>query len=463
MILTLSELYKVFGKKMAVKDAKIKGICTDTRKLKKGEVFFALIGETNGHKYAGAAFKSGAAAVVVEKYVKGIDEKFQVKVKDTTKALLKLAEYYFKKFGSVKAVAVTGSNGKTTTKELLAAMLSQKYTTLKSEKSFNNNIGLPHTVFNLGPEHEAVVFELGMNHKGEIKNLVSAIRLDAAIITNVGRAHVGFFKDGVKGIANAKAEIMQGIKNGGVVVLNKDDKFFEFLTGKAVERGRDRRLETGVGKDGNLKVKTFGVVNDADVKVESYGTKGGRTMFKVNCVKPELSMSLKGEHNLSNAAAAIAAAKTFGVSDAGIKKALLKFRMEGFMRFEEVKLGNGITAINDCYNANPDSFKASIETLKKMGTKGLVVLMGDMLELGKDAKKFHEETGKRFAGLNIKKFLIYGKHAEDVKKGYGQKAETFKDREELKNALKLAVKPGDTVFVKGSRGNKLEEIIKVLK
>jgi UDP-N-acetylmuramoyl-tripeptide--D-alanyl-D-alanine ligase len=447
MELTLAELYRVFGKKFEGKNAFIKGICTDTRKLKKGDVFFALIGVTDGHKYAARAFENGAAALVVEKYAEGVEISKQIMVKDTTDALLELAKYYFKKF-KIKAAAVTGSNGKTTTKELLAVMLSEKYTVLKNEKSFNNNIGLPATVFNLSKKHEAAVFEIGMNHKGEIGRLVSAVKLDAAIITNIGRAHIGFFKDGTKGIASAKSEIFQGIKNGGTAVLNNDDAFAGILRGKAKDRG--------------LKIRTFGMDGGADIYVIGYEMKDGWTVFEVNGIKGRLKMRLSGLHNLYNAASAIALAKAFGVSDIQIKRALAKFKMEGFMRFEEIELKNNVKLINDCYNANPDSFAASIETLKELGAKDLTVVMGDMLELGKNAAKFHEETGRKFAELDIKNFLIYGKNARYVKKGYGKPAFIFTDREKLKAKLKNVVKNGSVVFIKGSRGNKLEEIAKVL-
>jgi UDP-N-acetylmuramoyl-tripeptide--D-alanyl-D-alanine ligase len=439
-------LYSVFGAEFKGADAVIKGICTDTRKLKKGEVFFALIGETDGHKYTANACSHGAAALVVQSYAEGVEISKQVLVKDTTEALLQLAAYYFRKFRNVRTAAVTGSNGKTTTKEILAAILSEKYRTLKSEKSFNNNIGLPATVFKLEKRHQAAVFEIGMNHKGEIKKLVSAIKLDAAIITNIGRAHIGNFSDGTEGIAAAKAEIFDGMKKGAAAVINNDDSFAPYLRKKAAAKG--------------LKVASFGTGPGADTVIKGFEMKKGSTEFFISGIKGPLVTRLKGVHNLYNTAAAITAAKIFDVSGAQIKKAVAKFEMEGFMRFEEIKLKNNVKLINDCYNANPDSFAASIETLKKLAIKDLTVVMGDMLELGKRAKAYHKETGKKFGELDIKHFLIYGKNAKDVKKGYKGRAEVFTDREKLKARLKSVVKSGATVFVKGSRGNKLEEIVK---
>jgi UDP-N-acetylmuramoyl-tripeptide--D-alanyl-D-alanine ligase len=449
MKLKLNEVYRVFNTGFSGTDAAVAGICTDTRKIKKGDIFFALIGETDGHMYAAKAFNAGAAALVVQKYAEGVEIARQIKVKDTTAALLTLASYYYGKFSGIKCAAVTGSNGKTTTKELLAAILGEKYQTLKSEKSFNNAIGLPQTIFRLDKKTEAAVFEIGMNHAGEIKNLVSAIEPGVAVITNIGRAHIGFFRDGLAGIARAKAEIFTGVKAGGTAVLNADDRFFGFLAGKAKKK--------------KLKIVTFGLKNQADVKVESFEPAGNGTGFRVNCLKEKLFMKLKGEHNLYNAAAAIAAALALDVPGAAVKKGLGKFEMEGFMRFEEIRLKSGALLINDCYNANPDSFTASIEAVKKEGFKPLIAVMGDMLELGKNAASMHVEIGKKFRELPLKKFFVYGSHAGSVKKGYGAGAEIYKDRAKLGAALKASVKKGDTVFVKGSRGNKLEEITEILK
>jgi UDP-N-acetylmuramoyl-tripeptide--D-alanyl-D-alanine ligase len=449
MNIKLSEIYRLFNKEFTGSDADAAGICTDTRKLKKGEVFFALKGETDGHRYAAKAFYEGASALVVEKYAEGVGIQRQIMVKDTTRALLTLADYYYKKFGGIKCAAITGSNGKTTTKEILAAMLGEKYRTLKSEKSFNNNIGLPQTVFKLEKKYQAAVFEIGMNHAGEIRSLVSAIEPGVAVITNIGRAHIGFFRDGLAGIARAKSEIMEGVKAGGVAVINADDKFAGYLTGVAKKR--------------KLKVVTFGMKNRADVMAEAVRTTGIGTEFRVNCLKEGLFMKLKGTHNLYNAAAAIAAAGVFKVPGSAIKKALQGFEMEGFMRFEEIKLRGSILLINDCYNANPDSFTASIEAVKKEGYDPLIAVMGDMLELGRNAAAMHTEIGRKFRELPMKKFFVYGKYARYVKKGYGAGAAIYKDREKLGRELKAVAKKGDTIFLKGSRGNKLEEIAETLR
>lgn len=449
MKLKLKELYTLFDKKLIGADMAVSGITADSRNVKKGDVFVALIANNDGHRYVSAAFKAGASAAVVQKTVPGVDAGRLIMVKDTKDALLKMAAFYVKKFKNIKVAAITGSNGKTTTKEILSALLGAKDKIHKSEKSFNNYLGLPLTVFGLNSGHKILVLEIGMNHTGEIKKLVSAVLLDAVIITNIGRAHIGNFKDAQAGIAKAKAEIFINIKKGGAVILNREDKFYEYLRKKAKLR--------------KLKVLSFGTGPQADTRIESYTVTEKGSEFKLNTMKETLKMRLKGLHNIYNASAAVAAAGIFKISALNIKNRLAKFNMEGLMRFEEVKLKSGITVINDCYNANPDSFAASIETLKKAGYGNLVVLMGEMLELGHLAPKLHREVGAMFAGLNIKKLYIYGGNAANVSRGYGRPAQIYSDRDKLKFDLKLFVKPGDIVFVKGSRGNKLEEIINGLK
>jgi UDP-N-acetylmuramoyl-tripeptide--D-alanyl-D-alanine ligase len=453
----LSEIYALFDakEKAPVKDMDVAGICTDSRKLKKGEVFIALNGDImDGHKFAAAAEKKGAAAVIVEKNVPGIRK--QIMVKDTKKAIMNLGRYFFKKHSKIRVAAVTGSNGKTTTKEILSAMLAVKYKVRKSEKSFNNYLGLPLTLFGLEKRHQALVAEIGMNHAGEISLLVSLIEIDAAIITNVGRAHVGNFRN-IRGIASAKAEIFEGVRKGGCACLNADDKFYDFLKKKAEARG--------------IRTQSFSINAKSDFRSEFIKEDDGKTVFDLHCSgkKTRMVTYLKGVHNLSNIAAAAAAASTMCITPAQMKKALAVFKMEGLMRFEEKDI-RGVRVINDMYNANPDSFTASINALKSMKTNNLIVIAGDMLELGKNSAAFHKEIGGKLAALKLKKLLIYGKFSGDMKRGFSDaagkneavKAVTFRDKELLKKALASAAVSGDIVFIKGSRGNKLEEVLEAI-
>ncbi|MEI7640053.1 MAG: UDP-N-acetylmuramoyl-tripeptide--D-alanyl-D-alanine ligase [bacterium] len=457
MNLKLKEVYKLFKNKFSGSDAQIKGVAIDNRGIKKGELFIAIKGENNdGHLFVADALKKGACAVLAEKEIKGVDSKKVILVKDTKAAMLKLAAYYYSKFKNLKTVAITGSNGKTTTKEIAYAFLSAKYTVLKNEKSFNNYAGLPLTIFRLRDKHEIIILEMGMNRKGELKQLASLVDIDIAVITNIGRAHMGFF-DSMKDIADAKAEIVYGLKKNGIAVLNIDDKFYDYLARKTSGR----------------ELKSFGILNGATLRIEDVDMSRSVTKFALVQGKTRYAMKtgLKGIHNLYNIAAAATVAVSFGVALETVGKIAARFKMKDLMRFEEKRIKDkGLLVINDCYNANPDSFSASIETLKALKYKSLVAVTGDMLEQGGNTKMVHEELGDKLAALDLKGLFIFGKYSEFVEKAFlaGREdthkmiVKRFDDRKKLAAALKKVLKKGDTVFLKGSRGNKLEEVTELI-
>lgn len=449
MKLKLYEIYRLFGREPEGRDAAVKAVSTDSRTIKKGGVFVAIKGgRTDGHKYIEAAVKKGALLVIAERGHKGL------KVKSTVDALLAVAKYYAAKFKKTKIAAITGSNGKTTTKEMLAAMLREafgKKGVLSSEKSFNNHIGVPLTVFKMKAGLKAVVLEMGMNNLGEISRLARAVKIDTAIITNIGTSHIGRLKS-MANIAKAKAEIFEGVAKGGVAVLNADDAYFPALARKAKAR--------------RIKVLSFGVENMADVRAEVVKTGGSGTVFTLSAggSRVEMEMSQKGLHNVYDAAAAAAAAISLGASLSAIKAALAKLDLKGNLRFDEKEI-RGIRVIEDCYNANPDSFKAGLETLRSMVIHSLVIVSGDMLELGPASEKYHAIIGAMIARLGAKQVFAYGKYAPALIKGYvkaggsAQQAAAYREKAKLAKDLKEFLKPGDTVYVKGSRGNKLEEVM----
>jgi UDP-N-acetylmuramoyl-tripeptide--D-alanyl-D-alanine ligase len=452
--LKLSEVYRFFNREVKTKDAAVRSVSTDSRTVKKGDLFFAIKGEvTDGHKFIQAALDKGACCVVCEKAPTGSDLARIIKVKSSIDAYLKLAGYYYSKF-KVKTAAVTGSNGKTTTKEALAAMLAQKYEVLKSEKSFNNHVGLPATLFNLTKKHEALVVELGMNNPGEIRNLCTVLKIDAGIITNIGRAHIGRLGS-QENIAKAKAEIISGMKKNGTICLNANDAFFRFLEKKAQ----------------GLKVRTFGINAVADINAVPLSEDKGRMEFLLfeSGKMHDMQTPLKGLHNLSNLAAAACAAVNMGVEVKDILSAVAGFDMLGLMRYEEITdKKRGIKIINDAYNANPDSFSAAIETLKSKDQGPLIVVAGSMFELGKNSNKLHAEIGSKLALLPVKKLFLVGKEARAIAKGfleikgsaYREDVLCYKDANAAIAPVKKAIKKGDTLFFKGSRRNKLETIIK---
>ncbi|MFP4465573.1 MAG: UDP-N-acetylmuramoyl-tripeptide--D-alanyl-D-alanine ligase [Candidatus Goldiibacteriota bacterium] len=447
MELTVKEIYEFFSKVYKGKNSRVKGISIDTRSLVKGSVFFALKGEsTDGHKFIKNAVKKKAAVIINEMY----DAPGMLKVKDTKKALLELAGYYYSKFPELKTAAITGSNGKTTTKEILAAIMAEKYYVHKNIRSYNNHTGLPLTIFGLRRKHQVFVAEIGMNRKGEIARLVRIIKPDTAAITNVGRAHAGFFR-GVKGIAAAKAEIISGIKKNGAVVLNKDDRYYDYFAEKTAGR----------------KIISFGIKKGI-FRAKNIRREKSYTVFDI-CFKgrkKKIRTKLKGIHNVYNITAAAAAASVLGCGLNDAAEAMKKFSMKGSMRFDE-KVSDGIRVINDSYNANPDSFRASVETIKDEGYKNIITVTGDMLELGKGSEKAHIEAGRMLASLNPKKVFIFGKYALYVKKGFlaetagadNRDVRIFASKMKLKKILKNEMKKGDTLFLKASRANKLDEII----
>lgn len=454
MELKISEIYKLFNKNYKGNDKRVNGISVDTRTLKKNEVFFAIKGEKrDGHEFIQDALKKGASLVICERCKNNMNEKI-LKVKNTKEALLILAKYYINKFKKIKIIAITGSNGKTTTKELIAFILSKKYKVLKSDKSYNNYLGFSLTAFNLKRNYDFLVAEIGMNHTGEIKKIVNGIKIDTAIITNIGEAHIGFFNS-KKEVAMAKSEIFIGLKKSGNVILNKDDEFFNFLKNRA----------------NRFKIFTFGKGEGSDLYFKDAEIKKNYTKFKF-CYKKEkysLYTKLMGEHNLYNIAAAGYVGLIYGIKLTEIIEAIKRFKIKNSMRFEIKKI-KGIEIINDAYNANINSFEAAIDTLKKIKLENLYIVAGDMYELGKKAKKLHFELGKMLAQLKINGIFWLGKYGLYVKEGYlngngvlGRNDIIIKkNKNSLLKVIKNKIKKGDTIFLKGSRLNKLEDIEKIL-
>ncbi len=455
MKLSTLEICRVLSVKTDVKDMPVCGITTDSRTDVKGKVFFAIKGEkNNGHDYVENVLKRGAVLCVCDEKVKAKDG--VIYVKDTVNALLKLAFYYADKFKDVRIAAVTGSNGKTTVKEMIAAMLEKKFgknAVLKSEKSFNNHIGVPLTAFKLSDKIKAAVFEVGMNHKGEIKKLVSGFKLDAAVITNTGKAHIGNLGS-EKAIALAKAEIFSGLKKGGAAVINARSSFYGLLNKKAAVAGAE-------------VISFGGEMNGMMICCHKETKKGSEFFLKYRGKKQKFKIKMHGFHNALNTAAAAACAATFGVNLKQCAAAMEKFTMQGLMRFERKKKA-GIEIINDCYNANPDSFAASLKVLSDLKLKELLIVTGDMMEMGEASVKEHYELGKKLAGINAVSAICYGSFSGDVKRGFydaGGKYEiiSVNDRKELLRVFAEKTKKIKSVFLKGSRGNRLEELEALIK
>ena len=423
--------------------AGFEGVSTDSRKINRGDLFFALSGDRfDGHDFLGRAIDAGAAGVVVSQEFT-TNKAAVFKVNDTLKALGDLAKAYRNKF-NLPCLALTGSNGKTTTKEMLAACASAKYKTFKTVGNFNNLIGLPLSLFNLDSTYEAAVLELGMSEIGEITRLAEISSPQFGVFTNIAPVHLESMGT-IENVAKAKFELVQSLPEDGVVVLNADDRILSSWIGKIRQR-----------------VITYGIDNDADIKIGSYQESGdGRSTFKIG--KLGFTINFPGLHNIYNAACAIAASSALAIDMAALMEPLANMKPV-YLR-SDIFTADGVTFINDCYNANPVSMKAAIDVLAGFPTSGKrVAVLGDMLELGKDEVRYHREIGGYLSQKNIDALLTFGPLANHYLDTFdGAYKKHFDNKTKLAAAVKDYIQPGDAVLIKGSRGIALEEVSKLFK
>lgn len=428
----------------------ITGVATDSRQIRKGELFFALRGDHHdGHDFIGQVFQRGASAAVVDQgYSPPVKLQKKIKnliqVKETTSALGDLAHAWRKKF-DIPVIAVTGSNGKTTTKDMMAVILGTRYRVLKTEGNFNNFIGLPLTLFRLNKNYDMAVLEMGMNHAGEIARLAEISEPDVGVITNVGRAHSENFKNR-KDIAHAKGELLARLSKGGVAIFSKDNLYANLLKKKS----RTKKIIM-CGK----ALKTT-----SELKGLSFET------FLEN-KKFSFHLPLPGKQNATNALLAIQVGQLFSVSPRDMQKGLSVFQPAG-KRMETLKLAHGMDLINDCYNANPDSMQAALEFLQEVGgNRRKVAILGDMLELGSQSKKEHILLGEEVVQSGVTLLVAVGVHASDIIKGAATKGLShvfsFKTASVAASEVIDLVKSGDLILVKGSRGVKMEKITEALR
>lgn len=424
----------------------ISSVSTDTRKITKGCVFIALRGDKfDGHDFVKQAIELGAVAAITEKPVEGVK---CIIVDNTKKALADLARYYRSRFNPI-LVGVTGSVGKTTTKEMIALVLSGKYLTLKTEGNFNNEIGLPHTLLNLTSEHEAAVIEMGMSDFGEISMLSQIARPSIAVITNIGYSHIENLGSR-EGILKAKLEIIDGTSHDAPLILNGDDDMLA-------------NLKDEVNRD----IVFYGINNpNVDVRATDVEVKDGVTTFVITYWGKTISAKLNcvGIHNVLNALAAFSVGIMAEIEPEKIVEKLAEFIPSG-LRQSIVKKGEQ-TIIIDCYNAAPDSMKASLAILSELspmpGGRRIAVL-GDMLELGSMSQKLHEQVGEYVFNSKTDILVCYGNDskyiAEKAKELGLLNSRFFSDKSETVSYLKEIIKKNDLLLFKASRGIKLEEVI----
>ncbi len=419
----------------------VKTISTDSRVIDENTLFIALKGERfDANDFVDEVLEKNAKAVVCSRY-NGKSDKV-ILVEDTGKALLQIAKGYREKF-KIPFVALTGSVGKTTTKGMVHAVLSEKYNTLKTQGNLNNEIGVPKTLFCLENSHEAAVIEMGMNHFNEISRLTDTVKPDIGIITNVGTAHIENLGSR-EGILKAKYEITEGMKKGSPLIINGDNDMLATIN------------------TDDFEIIKFGIEqNDLYMKAEDVEFLPDGSQFTAICENEKVKAFVPavGVHNVYNALCAMCVGKKMGFTLQESADALKNFAPEG-MR-QNVRNVLSYTFIEDCYNANPDSMKASLVTLNTIKKTRSIAVLGNMLELGSFSDEAHYEVGKFAAEEKTDIVLTFGTLSELTKKGAeenGAFAKSFLDKDELTEYLKSILEENDIVLFKGSRSMKMEEI-----
>lgn len=432
---------------------RVDSMSSDTRVIKKGDVFIALQGANfDANSFVDQARAKGAAAAIVSVDIS--DDLPYIKVSDTLQALTALAKAERDKT-SIPVVAITGSNGKTSVKEMLASIVAQHNVVLATEGNLNNHIGVPLTLLKLNETHQVAIIEMGASHKGEIQHLCGIARPTISILNNVGEAHLEGFGD-LQGVASAKAEIITGLSANGTVVLNKEEPWFNQWLGLAEGR----------------KVISFGWSSDADIWAEKNSIESGlldgqfKTRFVMHYKQQSVTIELNllGEHNVLNALAASAAALSLGLALDGIRTGLAKqTAVKG--RMQTLKGLVAELVINDCYNANPKSFDAAMACLATLKQETWLVL-GDFAELGKESQKIHRQLGVSIAKSAVRRVYAVGDMMQSTVEQFnqlvdsdGRQAQHFSNKQALTEALQNDLTADVAVLVKGSRSQGLDSVV----
>ena len=449
MQITFNEMLKAMDGEVIVqgKEIKFNKICIDTRKVEKDNVFLAIKGANfNGNDFALKALELGASVVIIDEVKFNIEDVnvngTVIKVKNTRQALLDLAKFYREKLG-LKVIGVTGSTGKTSTKDLIAALLSDKYKVFKTKGNFNNDIGLPLMILELTCDYDVAVLEMGMSSLGEIELLADVARPDIGVITNIGLSHIENLKT-QENILKAKMEISTFFNENNVLIVNGEDEFLKNISGKS------------------FKVKKIGYNHEYDVYASNIILREDETEFLAHAFGEEavFTLPMAGKHNVLNTMLAIEVAECLNVYFKEIILGLENIEATS-MRLQVIKR-EGLTIINDCYNASPDSMKSSLDVLSAYKNCRKVAILGDMYELGDEAKRAHFQVGE-YARDKVDLLIVIGEHINNFKDGFkNDNIIMYNTKEECIKELKSIVKKDDVVLVKASRGVKLEDVVKKL-
>ncbi len=429
------------------RNARVSAVSIDSRTIGKGELFVAIKGRRfNGHKFISAAQSAGACCVMVSKLPQVLPQVPVILVKDTVRALMALGFRHRSRF-NIPIVVITGSNGKTTAKEILKHLLSQKFNVLSNPGTQNNYIGASLSILKLSPAHQMAVLEIGTNRPGEIDRLSWMLQPSAAIITNIGPSHLEFLRD-LSGVLKAKLELLKNLAKGGRLILNADDELLSKV--KAV---------------GFTRI-TFGLNKNSDFYAQDIKQQAEKISFSLNG-EQRFEFKAFGRHNVYNALAGIACAKSFGLTFPEIKNALSSFQALP-LRMQLLEHKN-IRIVNDCYNSNPGSLACALDYLQEYICAGKKILVcGDMLELGKRAGALHQQIGRKVAENRIDFLITVGELSRNVASGAsraGMKKDLIRSCSNASQAAKFLRKiitPGDFILIKGSRAMQMESIVDVL-
>lgn len=460
MNLKIKDILKVTSGKLLIGDenTECESFSKDTRNIKNGDTYIGIKGEKfNGSLFWDKALELGAKAVIIEdvnideKYLQNYQGKNIIVVNDTKKALIQIATEKRNLYKDLKVIGITGSVGKTSTKDMIANVLSQKYKTLKTIGNNNNDIGLPMTILNLR-DHEVAVIEMGMNHLGEIRVLTKIAKPTLSVITNVGTSHIGLLGSR-ENILKAKLEILEGMKNKEIIINNDNDMLSNWSKG---------------AKD--CKIHTFGIDNNSECSSEDIEIQ--ENLSYVNCSyngeKIELNVPVGSKIFVLNALCAVLVGKLMELSNEDIKKGIESFELTG-KRMELVHLKNGSVLINDSYNASYDSMKVALEYLENIEAERKIAVLGDMYELGEFSEKLHKKVGKEVDKDKIDLLFTVGKDAKyisevAVQNGMSEdKILYFENIENLEKDLKHKIKKGDAILFKAAHGMRLFEVVDNLK
>ena len=443
---------------------RVRRICTDSRVARQGDLFIALQGDTfDGHQFVKDVLGRGVTGMVVtesmgKKALSAISATrqprtgavpFVVGVADTTRAYQDLATFHRQRF-QIPVIAITGSNGKTTTKEMVAGVLRERWTVLKTEGNFNNRVGVPHTLLRLTKRHRVAVVEMGVDAEDQTTRLCNIVKPTLGVITNIGPDHLQSFGS-LEGSAHAKAELLACLPHDGTVVLNADDHFYGFL-----------KQQT------HCQAMSFGMNARSHIRASDIYAHGRQTTFRVHrrgrIQSNHMALHVHGHHNVSNALAAVAIGQALGVSMAKIAAGLARFRPVA-MRSQITSM-HGLTIIEDCYNANPASMKAAVTLLKELG-KGTqtIAVLGDMSELGQYARAMHRDVGVYVAAQFVSSLIVCGALGKEIARGAksrGMAASSIFQTATPSQATRVLQEnalPGDVVLLKASRGMQLERVL----